>query len=60
LKGVPVSFILSPNGEIAYVETGYTTEAGLRLRLWLSTFINGDAHKSFSVNSAITAEVHTP
>ncbi len=37
LKGVPASFILSPNGEIAYVETGYTTEAGLRLRLWLST-----------------------
>ena len=39
LKGVPVSFILSPNGEIAFVETGYTTEAGLRLRLWLSTLI---------------------
>ena len=37
LKGVPASFILSPNGEIAYVETGYTTEAGLRFRLWLST-----------------------
>ena len=37
LKGVPASFILSPNGEIAYVETGYTTEIGLRLRLWLST-----------------------
>ena len=39
LKGVPASFILSPSGEIAYVETGYTTEAGLRLRLWLSTVI---------------------
>ena len=37
LKGVPASFILSPGGEIKYVETGYTTEAGLRLRLWLST-----------------------
>ena len=39
LKGVPASFILSPNGEIAFVETGYTTETGLRLRLWLSTLI---------------------
>ena len=39
LKGVPASFVLSPSGEIAYVETGYTTEAGLRLRLWLSTVI---------------------
>ena len=39
VKGVPASFILSPNGEIAFVETGYTTEAGLRLRLWLSTLI---------------------
>lgn len=37
LKGVPASFILSPSGEIKYVETGYTTEAGLRFRLWLST-----------------------
>jgi peroxiredoxin len=37
LKGVPASFILSPSGEIAYVETGYTTETGLRFRLWLST-----------------------
>ena len=39
LKGVPASFILSPNGEIAFVETGYTTEAGLRFRLWLSALI---------------------
>ena len=37
LQGVPASFILSPSGEIKYVETGYTTEAGLRFRLWLST-----------------------
>jgi len=39
VKGVPASFILSPDGEIAFVETGYTTEVGLRLRLWLSTLI---------------------
>ena len=37
LKGVPTSFILDPNGEIIFVETGYSTEPGLRLRLWLST-----------------------
>ena len=37
LKGVPASFILAPNGEIKFVETGYSTEPGLRLRLWLST-----------------------
>ncbi len=36
LTGVPSSFILDPNGEITFVETGYSTEAGLRLRLWLS------------------------
>ena len=38
LKGVPTSFILDPNGEITFVETGYSTEPGLRFRLWLSTF----------------------
>ena len=37
LKGVPASFILSPSGEIKFVESGYSTELGLRLRLWLST-----------------------
>lgn len=38
LQGVPASFILNPQGEITFVESGYTTELGLRLRLWLSTF----------------------
>ena len=37
LKGVPTSFILDPNGEITFVETGYSTELGLRLRLWLTS-----------------------
>ena len=37
VKGVPASFILDPNGEITFVETGYSTEPGLRIRLWLST-----------------------
>ena len=37
VKGVPASFILDPNGEITFVESGYSTEPGLRIRLWLST-----------------------
>ena len=37
VKGVPTSFILDPNGEISFVESGYSTEPGLRLRLWLTT-----------------------
>ncbi len=36
LKGVPASFILDRQGEIKFVETGYSTEYGLRFRLWLS------------------------
>lgn len=36
VKGVPASFILDPNGEITFVESGYSTEVGLRVRLWLS------------------------
>ena len=34
IRGVPVSFILDPDGNIQFSEFGYTTEIGLRLRLW--------------------------
>jgi len=34
IRGVPSSFILDADGNIRFVETGYTTGAGLRLRLW--------------------------
>ena len=34
IRGVPISFILDPAGNIRFVERGYTTEMGLRLRLW--------------------------
>ena len=34
VKGVPSSFILSPDGKIDFVEVGYTSEIGLRARLW--------------------------
>ena len=34
VQGVPSSFIINSNGFIKFVEQGYTTETGLRLRLW--------------------------
>jgi thiol-disulfide isomerase/thioredoxin len=34
IKGVPVSFIVNANSKIEFIEVGYTTEPGLRLRLW--------------------------
>jgi len=36
--GFPSSFIVDENNNIRFVEVGYTTEFGLRLRLWLATF----------------------
>lgn len=37
VRGVPVSFIIGPDGNIAFIEKGFTTEYGLRFRLWLSS-----------------------
>ena len=34
ITGVPSSFIVDPAGQIRFVEIGYTTGIGLRLRLW--------------------------
>ena len=36
VHGVPASFIIAPDGQIRFVEVGYTTGLGLRLRLWLA------------------------
>lgn len=36
VRAVPASFILDWNGVIRSVEVGYTTEVGLRVRLWLA------------------------
>lgn len=36
IRGVPVSFIVNKENKIDFVEVGYTTEIGLRLRLWWS------------------------
>jgi len=42
VRGVPASYILDGQGRIRFVEAGYTTEAGLRLRLWLAGLLGGD------------------
>jgi len=34
VKAVPSSFIIDGNGMIQFIESGYTSEIGLRLRLW--------------------------
>ena len=34
VHAVPASFIIAPDGRISFVEVGYTTSIGLRLRLW--------------------------
>ncbi len=36
LRGVPAVFVLGPEGRIRYATTGYTSELGLRARLWLA------------------------
>lgn len=37
VNGVPVALIIDKNGRISHVTRGYTTELGLRLRLWLAS-----------------------
>ncbi|MEJ2509848.1 MAG: redoxin domain-containing protein, partial [Gammaproteobacteria bacterium] len=34
VRAVPASFVVGPRGRIRFVEVGYTTELGLRARLW--------------------------
>ena len=36
VHAVPASFIITPDGQIRFVEVGYTTSLGLRFRLWLA------------------------
>ena len=36
VHAVPASFIVDTDGQIRFVEVGYTTGVGLRLRLWLA------------------------
>lgn len=34
VHAVPASFIIAPDGQIKFVEVGYTTGVGIRLRMW--------------------------
>ena len=34
VKATPTSFVIDKNGKIIFTEVGFTTELGLRLRLW--------------------------
>jgi thiol-disulfide isomerase/thioredoxin len=36
VRAVPSSFVIDENNNIKFRETGFTTETGLRLRLWLA------------------------
>ena len=36
VRGVPTSFVIDSNGSIKFTEVGFTTELGLRARLWLA------------------------
>jgi len=40
VHAVPASFIVAPDGRIRFIEVGYTTGVGLRLRRWLAGFWN--------------------
>ncbi len=39
VHAVPATFIVNPDGQVRFIEVGYTTEIGLRLRLWLARFL---------------------
>ncbi len=39
ILGVPTAFILGPDGTIRFSTVGYTTEIGLRIRLWLAAYL---------------------
>ncbi len=36
VHAVPASFVIGTDGEVRFIEVGYTTELGLRARLWLA------------------------
>jgi peroxiredoxin len=37
VKGVPTNYIIDAKGNIRYVEVGYTSGWGLRIRMWLAS-----------------------
>lgn len=38
VHAVPATFIISPDGRIRFIEVGYTTGIGLKVRRWLAKF----------------------
>ena len=34
IRGVPVSFVVDKDNKIDFIEVGYTTELGLKIRMW--------------------------
>ena len=38
VRGVPTSFIIDSNANIQFTEVGFTSELGLRARLWLASW----------------------
>jgi peroxiredoxin len=39
VHGVPAAFVVKPGGEVASSVRGYTTELGMRARLWLAQYL---------------------
>ena len=39
IQAVPVSFIINTEGKIVFIESGFTSSWGLKLRLWLANFL---------------------
>ena len=39
VRGVPTSFVVDDEGKLRFTEVGYTTEIGLRIRLWLASVL---------------------
>jgi len=42
VAGVPASFVIDGKGQIRFREMGYTTNWGLRVRLWLAKLMEGE------------------
>jgi thiol-disulfide isomerase/thioredoxin len=40
VNAFPASFVIDGDGEIRHVEVGYTTELGLRARMWLADMVD--------------------
>jgi len=38
VPGVPAFVVIDPRGDVRFVTLGYTSEIGLRLRLWWATW----------------------